>query len=139
MPDDDELLLRPEVEVETLVDVEPPRCVEVVPPRCVDTDVETPVPRELDELLPDEPPWRKLLPLDEPLVVVVLFVLDELPPMVDTPPLNDELLFDVLPVDKPDDDEPPTVMFELLYELLLFTPVDTVPPLFGRVMIVDEP
>lgn len=122
-----------------MVDVEPPRCVEVVPPRCVDTDVETPVPRELDELLPDEPPWRKLPPLDEPLVVVVLFVLDELPPMVDTPPLNDELLFDVLPVDKPDDDEPPTVMFELLYELLLFTPVDTVPPLFGRVVIVDEP
>ena len=139
MPDDDELLLRPEVEVETLVDVEPPRCVDVVPPRCVDTDVETPVPRELDELLPDEPLWRKLPALDEPLVVVVLFVLDELPPMVDTPPLNDELLFDVLPVDKPDDDEPPTVMFELLYELLLFTPVDTVPPLFGRVVIVDEP
>lgn len=134
-------LLRLEPDVDTLVDVEPPRCVDVVLPRCVDIDVETPVPRELDELLLDELPWRKLLPLDEPVlvvvVVVVLFVLDELPPMVDAPP-NDELLFDVLPADVPTA-EPPTVRLLLLYELLLFTPVDTVPPLTGRVTIVDEP
>ena len=56
MPDDDELLLRPELDVDTLVDVEFPRCVEVVPPRCAGTVVETPVPRELDELLLDELP-----------------------------------------------------------------------------------
>ena len=66
-------------------------------------------------------------------------LLDELPPIVDTPPPNDELLFFVLSVDNPDDDEPPRVMFELLYELLLFTPVDTVPPFVGRVVIVVEP
>ena len=71
------------------------------------------------------------------MVVVPLFVFDELPPIDDTPPLNDELLFVVLPDVKPD--ELSTVTFVPLYELLLFTPVDTVPPLAGRVVTVDEP
>lgn len=123
--DDDELTVPLEfllLPLDVFVVVVPDeRCVDVVPPdtRTVPLLFEVPT-----ELLPpvarlEVPPWRKLLPVD---VVLLLRVpLSRLLPTVDVPTAV----------------ETPVFIFVSLtrYELLVFTPVDTLPPRFGRFVV----